>query len=51
MYLDSVVVAGLVIVVLICVMAAYLGMFAYRHIKYDTSKAQSLTQKAEVKNS
>jgi hypothetical protein len=35
MYLDSVVIAGLVIVVLVCVMAIYLGIFAYKHIKYD----------------
>ncbi len=35
MYLDSVVVLGLVIVVLSCVMITYVGIYAYKHIKAD----------------
>lgn len=50
MYLDSVVIAGLAIVILICVMAAYLGMFAYRHIKSDASKAKEIAQHTATKN-
>lgn len=37
MYLDTVVVSGLVIVGLVCVMAVYIGVFAYKHIKQDTA--------------
>lgn len=35
MYLDSVVVLGLLIVVLSCVMITYVGIYAYQHIKAD----------------
>lgn len=35
MYIDTVVASGLVIVALVCVMAAYIGVFAYKHIKQD----------------
>lgn len=35
MYLDSVVVLGLVIVALSCVMITYVGIYAYKHIKAD----------------
>lgn len=37
MYLDSVVVLGLIIVVLSCVMIAYVGVYAYKHIKADVA--------------
>lgn len=37
MYLDSVVVLGLVIVTLTCAMITYVGVYAYRHIKVDTA--------------
>jgi hypothetical protein len=35
MYLDSVVVLGLVIVALSCVMITYVGIYAYKNIKAD----------------
>ncbi len=35
MYLDFVVVSGLLIVVLSCVMITYVGIYAYKHIKAD----------------
>lgn len=35
MYLDSIVVLGLVIVALTCAMLGYVGFFAYKHIKAD----------------
>jgi hypothetical protein len=40
MYMDGVVAYGLVIVVLTCVILAYVGRFAYRHIKEDSAKAE-----------
>ncbi len=39
MYIDTVVASGLIIVALICVMAAYIGVFAYKHIKQDIADA------------
>ena len=35
MYLDAVVVFGLVIVVLTCAIVIYLSFYAYKHIKAD----------------
>ncbi len=35
MYLDSVVVLGLIIIILSCVMITYVGIYAYKHIKAD----------------
>lgn len=35
MYIDTVVASGLIIVALVCVMAVYIGVFAYKHIKQD----------------
>ncbi len=35
MYIDTVVASGLIIVALVCVMATYIGVFAYKHIKQD----------------
>lgn len=35
MYLDDVVVAGLIIVTLTCVVLGYVGYYAYRKIKED----------------
>jgi hypothetical protein len=35
MYLDSVVVLGLVIVALTCAILVYVGIYAYKHIKAD----------------
>lgn len=40
MYIDTVVASGLVIVVLVCVMATYIGIFAYKHIKQDIADAE-----------
>lgn len=39
MYIDSIVVYGLVIVALACIMIAYVGVYAYRHIKEDSARA------------
>lgn len=35
MYLDSVVVLGLIIIILSCAMIIYVGVYAYKHIKAD----------------
>ncbi|GGY71285.1 hypothetical protein GCM10011613_14950 [Cellvibrio zantedeschiae] len=40
MYIDTVVASGLIIVALICVMAAYIGVFAYKHIKQDVAASE-----------
>ncbi len=40
MYLDSVVISGLVIVLLTCVMMVYVGRYAYRHFKQEMSKSE-----------
>lgn len=40
MYIDTVVMSGLIIVALVCVMAAYIGVFAYKHIKQDVAAAE-----------
>lgn len=45
MYLDTVVVSGLVIVALVCVMATYIGVFAYKHIKQDIAASEKASQK------
>lgn len=37
MYLDSVIVLGLIIIILSCVMITYVGVYAYKHIKADTA--------------
>lgn len=39
MYIDTVVASGLIIVALVCVMATYIGIFAYKHIKQDIADA------------
>jgi len=38
MYLDGVVVFGLVIVTLTCIMITYVGVYAYKHIKAESAK-------------
>lgn len=40
MYMDSIVAYGLVIVFLACVMITYVGIYAYKHIKADSEKAE-----------
>jgi hypothetical protein len=40
MYIDTVVASGLVIVALVCVMAVYIGVFAYKHIKQDIANSE-----------
>lgn len=40
MYIDSVVASGLIIVALVCVMATYIGVFAYKHIKQDIAESE-----------
>jgi hypothetical protein len=39
MYIDSIVLYGLVIVALTCTMITYVGVYAYKHIKEDSAKA------------
>jgi len=39
MYIDSIVLYGLVIVTLTCIMITYVGFYAYKHIKEDSAKA------------
>lgn len=39
MYIDSVVVSGLLIVALSCTIITYVGIYAYKHIKQDSLKA------------
>jgi len=43
MYIDTVVASGLVIVALVCLMAGYIGVFAYKHIKQDIANAEKNT--------
>lgn len=38
MYIDSIVLYGLVIVALTCTMITYVGVFAYKHIKDECAK-------------
>ncbi len=37
MYVDSVVVLGLLIIILSCAMIIYVGIYAYKHIKADVT--------------
>lgn len=39
MYIDSIVLYGLVIVTLTCSMITYVGIYVYQHIKEDSAKA------------
>jgi hypothetical protein len=43
MYIDSIVLYGLVIVTLTCSMITYVGFYAYKHIKEDAAKADQGT--------
>ncbi|WP_191968630.1 hypothetical protein [Cellvibrio sp. KY-GH-1] len=46
MYLDFVVVLGLIIVALTCAMISYVGVYAYKHIKADiASHPEEATKK------
>ncbi len=40
MYIDEVVLSGIVIVVLTCVFFGFVGRFAYRHFKMDEDSAK-----------
>lgn len=40
MYIDAVVVSGLVIVALVCVMGAVMGVYAYKHFQQDVADAK-----------
>lgn len=47
MYIDSIVLYGLVIVTLTCIMITYVGFYAYKHIKEDSARAaQGINNKA-----
>lgn len=39
MYIDSIVIYGLVIVALTCFIISYVWVYAYKHIKEDSAKA------------
>ena len=41
MYLDSIVLGGLLIVSLTCAMLCYVGFYAYKHIKSDAARFDS----------
>lgn len=43
MYIDTVVVSGLIIVALVFVMAAVIGVFAYKHFQEDLANAEKNT--------
>jgi H+/gluconate symporter-like permease len=42
MYIDSIVLYGLAIVALTCIMIGYVWVYAYKHIKEDTEKAEQV---------
>jgi len=41
MYLDGIVIFGLVIVVLTCAIVIYVSVYAYKHIKADVAQADA----------
>jgi hypothetical protein len=41
MYLDGIVIFGIVIVLLTCAMITYVGIYAYQHIKADVAEADT----------
>ncbi|TQV78214.1 DUF3149 domain-containing protein [Exilibacterium tricleocarpae] len=41
MYLDTVVVSGLVVVILTCVIVAWVGRYALRHMREDKPEADN----------
>ena len=41
MYLDTVVISGLVIVALVCVMATYLSVYAYKHVRGEIEREKA----------
>jgi hypothetical protein len=43
MYLDTVVVSGLIIVALCCVMTAYVSYYVYKKVREDASKENDKT--------
>ncbi len=47
MYIDSVVVLSLIVVVVTCVIAMYVGYYAYKHIKADTQAVDASRRSAE----
>jgi hypothetical protein len=46
MYMDTVVASGLIIVALVCVMAVYIGVYAYKHIKQDIAETDARNRKS-----
>ncbi len=40
MYLDSVIVASIITIVVVCVILGYMGLYAYRHIKNDAAASK-----------
>ena len=40
MYLDGVVVFGLVIIALTCIIVGYIARYAYKHIQQDAANAE-----------
>lgn len=47
MYLDTVVISGLIIVALVCVMATYISIYAYKHIQQDIAKSEKKARDAD----
>lgn len=48
MYIDSIVLYGLVIVALTCIMISYVWVYAYKHIKEDAAKAEQMDKRAAL---
>jgi hypothetical protein len=42
MYIDSIVLFGLVIVALTCIVVCYVWVYAYKHIKEDSARAEQV---------
>jgi hypothetical protein len=38
MYMDAVVISSLVVVALVCVMATYIGIYAYKHVRVEIER-------------
>jgi CHASE3 domain sensor protein len=48
MYLDTVVISGLIIVALCCVMMVYVTYYAYKHISNDIKRVSSSVEDAST---
>ena len=48
MYIDSIVLYGLVIVALTCIVITYVGVYAYQHIKEESAKVGQIGSNKSV---